>query len=157
MFITSVCSGFFEISITFGDLDFDATRLKSMPKNLKNIKKKFEKCSRKFFFWGSKSDFFSFSHFSPRDVDFLDRFFRLKYTSGSPLLDSFSKLIRSASEGVENRGWKWSTRLFLEIFYFFHQRMNYWWYLTSCDVKQHDNDCQKIIEKFWKFFFCSKK
>ena len=76
--MTRVCSGFFEIFITFGDLDFDAPRLKSMPKNLKIIKKKFENLSRKFFFGGSKSDFFSFLHFSPRDVHFFGPFFSLK-------------------------------------------------------------------------------
>ena len=127
-----------------------------MPKNLKITKKKFENFSRKFFFGGSKSDFFSFSHFHQKRSIFLDRFFRLKYTSGSALSDSFSKLLRSASEEVEKRGWKWSTRPFLEIFWLFHQIMDYWWYLTNCDVKQHNNECQKIIEDFWnfqKFFF----
>ena len=34
----SVGSGFFEISRTFGDFDFDATKIKSMPKNLEIIK-----------------------------------------------------------------------------------------------------------------------
>ena len=76
--LTRVRRGFFENSKTICDFDFDATRLKSMPKNLKITKKKFENFSRKFFFWGSKSDFFSFSHFSPRDVDFFGHFFSLK-------------------------------------------------------------------------------
>ena len=102
--MSRVGSGFFEISRTFGDLDFDATRLKSMPKNLKIIKKSSKIFLENFFLGGQKVTFSVFRIFHQETWIFLDRFFRLKYTSGSPLLDSFSKLIRSASEGVENRG-----------------------------------------------------
>ena len=91
--ITSVRSGFFEIFNEPASKIFLVTRLKSMPKNLEIIKKKFENYSRKIFFWGSKSDFFSFSHFSPRDVDFFGHFFPLKIIYRFPSIRCKKKIL----------------------------------------------------------------
>ena len=93
----SVRSGFFEISRTFGDFDFDATRLKSMPKNLKITKKNSKIFLENFFFGGEKVTFSVFRLFHAEPSTFFGTFFRSKSSSGSTLSDARRKSVRSAS------------------------------------------------------------